>query len=187
MNPASNLVLAGPMGAGKSSIGRRLAERFGLAFADADREVEARSGASVATLFEREGEAGFRVREREALAALLAGDGLVLATGGGAVLDAGNRDLMRTRGFVVWLQAGVDEQLQRLAGDRTRPLLQREDREAVLRRLAQERAPLYAEVADLHFDTAGLDTADAATALARQLDGCWQRPPSGAPAPRAMP
>jgi len=178
MNPASNLVLVGPMGAGKSSIGRQLARRFGLAFADVDAEVEARCGDSVSAIFEREGEAGFRAREREALATLLAGDGLLLATGGGAVLDAGNRGLLRTRGFVVWLQAGVDEQLRRLAQDRTRPLLQRGHRETVLHRLAEERAPLYAEVADLRFDTASLDAGEAAAALASELEECWQRLPA---------
>lgn len=183
MNPASNLVLVGPMGAGKSSIGRRLAERFGMAFVDADREIEARCGTTVSTIFECEGEAGFRARERESLAALLAGEGRLLATGGGVVLDAGNRRLLRERGFVVWLQVGVEEQLQRLARDRSRPLLQREDREAVLRRLAEERAPLYAEVADLCFDTASLDAAGAAVALARRLGQCWQSSPAGAPAP----
>ena len=183
MNPAPNLVLVGPMGAGKSSIGRRLAERLGLAFADADREIESRCGTSVSTIFECEGEAGFRARERESLAALLAGEGLLLATGGGVVIDAGNRDLLRTRGFVVWLQVGVEEQLQRLARDRTRPLLQREDREAVLRRLADERAPLYADVADLRFDTAGLDANGAAVALARQLDERWRPLHAGTPSP----
>ena len=91
MNPAPNLVLVGPMGAGKSSIGRRLAGRFGLAFVDLDREVEQRTGATIPTIFECEGEAGFRLREREVLADLLAGEGLLLASGGGAVLDPDNR------------------------------------------------------------------------------------------------
>jgi len=184
MNPAPNLVLVGPMGAGKSSIGRGLADRFGLAFVDADRDIEERCGTSVSTIFELEGEPGFRARERESLATLLAGEGLLLATGGGAVLDAGNRDLLRNRGFVVWLQVGVDEQLRRLARDRTRPLLQRPDREAVLHRLACERAPLYADVADLQFSTSNLD-ADAATmALARQLDELWQSLPTATPSRR---
>lgn len=187
MNPASNLVLVGPMGAGKSSVGRLLAARFGLAFADADREIEAGCGASVPAIFEHEGEAGFRRRERDTLATLLTGDGLVLATGGGAVLDAGNRALLRARGFVVWLQAGTAEQRRRLAGDRIRPLLQHRDRDATLRRLAEERTPLYAEVADLRFDTTGLEASEAAAALAGQLDGRWHRLPAVSPAPRAMP
>src|SRR5690606_14548795 len=154
MNPAPNLVLVGPMGAGKSSIGRRLADRFGLAFHDADREIEAQAGASIATIFECTGEAGFRAREQAVLAGLLAGEGAVVATGGGAVLDPRTRDLLRERGFVVHLHVGLAQQLARLARDRSRPLLAGEDREAVLRRLAAVRDPLYDEVADLRFDTA---------------------------------
>lgn len=175
MNPSSNLVLVGPMGAGKTSIGRRLSEVFGLAFVDADRDIELRTGAAVGTIFECEGETGFRARERNALAQLLAADGQVVSTGGGAVLDADNRRRMRERGFVVHLQVSVAGQVQRLARDRSRPLLQREDREDVLRDLASARAPLYAEVADLCFDTEGLNPADAAVALVRLLDGRWQR------------
>ena len=175
MNPAPNLVLVGPMGAGKTSIGRRLSERFRLTFVDADGDIELRTGAAVGTIFECEGEAGFRARERAALAELLAGDGQVISTGGGAVLDADNRQRMRARGFVVYLQVSVTGQLQRLARDRTRPLLQRDDREDVLHELATARAPLYAEIADLCFDTDTLTSAEAAAALAPLLDGRWQR------------
>ena len=175
MNPAPNLVLVGPMGAGKTSIGKRLAEQFALAFVDADREIEAQAGACVATIFDCEGEAGFRARERAALARLLAGEGQVLATGGGAVLDPGTRALLRARGFVVHLQVSVDGQLQRLARDRVRPLLRQGDRAQVLQALALARAPLYAEVADLVFDTDGLSSADAARALAAALRGAWTR------------
>lgn len=175
MNPAANLILVGPMGAGKSCIGRRLAEHYALRLVDADREIEQRTGASVATIFECEGEAGFRARERTALGELLAGDGLLLATGGGAVLDAENRRLLRARGFVVHLQVSPAQQLARLARDTTRPLLQRDDREAVLDEMAMARAPLYAEVADLQFDTDGLLATDAAARLIVQLDRRWQR------------
>ena len=175
MNPAPNLVLVGPMGAGKTSIGRRLAEHFALAFVDADREIEAQAGASIATIFDCEGEAGYRARERATLARLLAGDGQVLATGGGAVLDAGTRALLRERGFVVHLQVSVGGQLARLSRDRVRPLPQQGDRDQVLRALAQARAPLYAEVADLVFDTEGLAAGDAARALVGALQGAWSR------------
>ncbi|NUO78425.1 MAG: shikimate kinase [Lysobacter sp.] len=175
MNPASNLILVGPMGAGKSCIGRRLAERYGLRLADADREIEQRTGATVATIFECEGEPGFRARERATLAELLAEDGLLLATGGGAVLDPANRALLRERGYVVHLQVSVEAQLERLARDRTRPLLARDDREEVLRTLSAQRAPLYAEVADLRFDTERMTAAEAADMLADQLDTCWRR------------
>ena len=174
MNPAPNLVLVGPMGAGKTSIGRRLAERFGLAFVDADHFIEQRSGATIASIFEHVGEAGFRERERAALAELLAGSGQLLATGGGAVLDAGNRRLMRERGFVVYLRAGLDSQLRRLGRDRTRPLLQREDREQVLREMAAFREPLYREVADLDMDTDGCTALEAATRLGMHLAERWQ-------------
>jgi len=175
MNPAPNLVLVGPMGSGKTSIGRRLAERFGLAFVDADREIEAQAGASIATIFECEGEAGFRARERTTLARLLADESRVIATGGGAVLDAGTRALLRTRGFVVHLQVSVDGQMQRLSRDRVRPLLQQGDREQVLHGLAQSRGALYAEVADLVFDTEGLAAGDAARRLGERLQATWTR------------
>ena len=161
------------MGAGKTSIGRSLADRFGLHLADIDHEIESRAGASVARIFESEGEAGFRERERAALAELLSGDGLVLATGGGAVLDAGNRELLRQRGFVVHLHASVEQQLQRLAHDRTRPLLARGDREQVLRDLARVREPLYLQVAHLRFDTDGYSEAAAAERLAQLLEVHW--------------
>lgn len=175
MNTAPNLVLVGPMGAGKTSIGKRLAERFGMKFVDADREVEAHTGVSVSTIFDCEGETGFRERERAALADLLNGTDTLIATGGGAVLDEDNRLLMRTRGFVVHLHVGVAEQLHRLARDRTRPLLQREDREEALRALALVREPLYADVADLRFDTHGQAPGEAAAKLALLLSRSWQR------------
>lgn len=175
MNPAANLILVGPMGAGKSCIGRRLAERYGLRLADADREIEQRTGTSVSTIFECEGEAGFRARERAALAELLADEDVLLATGGGAVLDPDNRALMRRRGFIVHLHVTPEQQIERLARDKSRPLLARDDREAVLRDLAVVREPLYLEIADLTFDTGRMCAAEAAAALGRTLDACWQR------------
>jgi len=175
MNPAPNLVLVGPMGAGKTCVGRRVAERFGLELIDADHEIERLAGTSINTIFEVEGEAGFRARERAVLATLLARGGLVVSTGGGAVLDPDNRRLMRERGFVVHLMVSVEQQLARLARDRSRPLLARGDREQVLRDLSAARAPLYAEVADLVFDTDAHDSAAAADGLARELETRWQR------------
>ncbi|QSX78419.1 shikimate kinase [Agrilutibacter solisilvae] len=174
MNPSPNLILVGPMGAGKSTIGRRLAQRFGLRFADADAWVEEAAGATVAQLFQREGEPAFRQREREALATLLGQDGLVLATGGGAVLDADNRALLQRRGFVVHLEVTVDRQLERLAQDHSRPLLARDDRAQVLGALATARNPLYAQTADLAFDTDALDPAAAADALGDLLAARWR-------------
>jgi shikimate kinase len=182
MNPARHLVLVGPMGAGKTSIGRCLARHFGLPFVDSDHEIEERTGAAVPTIFECEGESGFRAREREAIAALLAGPPAVVATGGGAVLDAGNRRLLADGGFVVHLSADVASQLERLARDRSRPLLagRDRDREATLHRLAAERDPLYAEVADLVFDTRQMPAADAARRLAGLLETQWLRSPARA-------
>jgi len=175
MNPAANLILVGPTGAGKSCIGRHLAGQYGLRLIDADEAIEQRAGASVAAIFEAEGEAGFRARERAALAELLVEEGLLLATGGGSVLDPDNRQLLRARGFVVHLDVSPSQQLERLADDTGRPLLQRQDRDAVLAAMAIQRAPLYAEVADLRFDTDGLGVADAAAQLAGRLDRQWQR------------
>ena len=182
MNPAPNLALVGPMGSGKSSIGRRLAERAGLVFVDADRRIEQQAGADVPTIFDCEGESGFRNRERLLLADLLQREGQLVATGGGAVLDARTRELLRRRSFVVHLHADVDTQLQRLARDRQRPLLQRADRADALRELARIRGPLYDAVADLRFDTATLSPADAAVALARLLRERWECNAAGAAA-----
>lgn len=176
MQFAPNLVLVGPMGAGKSSIGRRLAARFGVAFVDVDHEIEVRTGATVATIFECEGEAGFRARERATLGDILAGSRQVIASGGGAVLDAENRTAMRARGFVVHMHADVDTQLARLARDRTRPLLTGDDRADVLRRLAAERAPLYAAAAHLQFDTGPHACNEAAVQLGHLIEAHW-RPP----------
>jgi shikimate kinase len=175
MNPAPHLVLVGPMGAGKSTIGRRLAQRLGLPFDDMDAAIEARAGATVSTIFEMEGEAGFRAREREMLAELLQSPSRVIAGGGGLVLSDENRKALQARAFVVLLELSVEGQLHRLARDRTRPLLQREDREAVLRVLAEERAALYAAVADLRFRTEGLPPREAMIALARLVDAQWRR------------
>ena len=175
MNPAPNLVLVGPMGAGKSTVGRLLAERFGLRFLDLDAEIEARCGVDIARIFECEGEPGFRRRERALLAELLDARACVLATGGGAVLDVENRRLMRERGFVVYLQVDIATQRTRLARDHTRPLLAAGDRDGVLARLARERGPLYMDVADLVFSAADAGVADTVTALAAQIDRAWRR------------
>lgn len=191
MNPAPNLVLVGPMGAGKSSIGRRLAGRFGLRFVDLDEEIERRTGAAIPTIFACEGEAGFRARERAVLHDLLLEDGLLLSSGGGAVLDPDNRRAMAARGFVVHLHVGVEQQLARLARDRSRPLLARGDRAEILRALALARDPLYAEVADLRFDTETCAAATATARLGRLLARHWRRsageaapsPPSATPSP----
>lgn len=182
MESAPHLVLVGPMGAGKSSIGRRLAHACGLPFVDLDREIETRAGTDIPTIFAHEGEAGFRRREREALADLLEGAPCVLATGGGAVLDPDNRARMRRQGFVVYLRIDVDAQLTRLANDRSRPLIAGDDREAVLRRLAAERGPLYDAVADLTFAPTDPGPIEATSRLTAMLADRWLRTVAPAPA-----
>ncbi|WP_369937145.1 shikimate kinase [Xanthomonas tesorieronis] len=178
MNPAPNLVLVGPMGAGKSVIGRRLAERFSLAFVDSDQAIVERTGASIASLFEHAGEAGFREHERSVLESVLSTPGHLISTGGGAVLDADSRREMREHGFVVYLRVSVASQLQRLQRDRSRPLLQRGDRERVLHELHAVREPLYREVADLILDTDHLNPAEATAQLVVRLAASWKLPDS---------
>lgn len=141
------------MGAGKSTVGLHLARALELDFLDADREIEARSGVDIPTIFDFEGEAGFRQRERAMVDELTRRDGVVLATGGGAVLDPDNRHDLAERGFVVYLAASVEEQLRRTRHDRRRPLLQSGDRRDTLARLQRERDPLYREVADIVVET----------------------------------
>lgn len=149
------IFLVGPMGAGKTSVGRQLARALELDFVDADHEVERRAGVDISTIFEFEGEAGFRRRERIVLDELTQREDTVLATGGGAVLDPANRRILAERGLVVYLDTSVAEQLRRTRRDRDRPLLQSSDRRATLERLYEERDPLYREVADIVVETNG--------------------------------
>lgn len=142
-------MLIGPMGSGKTTVGRALAPRLGLNFVDLDQEIEQRCGVAVSLIFEIEGEAGFRAREQAMLREMVAGTGILLATGGGSVLDPVNRQLLRDGGLVVWLQTSVEQQLRRLARDQRRPLLQTPDRRQRLETMAIERDPLYRECAHL--------------------------------------
>ena len=146
-----NVYLVGPMGSGKTTIGQKLADRLGLRFFDSDQEIEARSGVSISLIFEIEGESGFRERESRMLRELSAHEGVLIATGGGAVLAESNRKLLKRTGIVVYLETPVRKQLQRLRRDRSRPLLQTPERERRLEELAEQRNPLYEEVADLVF------------------------------------
>ncbi|MEO7432480.1 MAG: shikimate kinase [Dokdonella sp.] len=176
MNPAPNLFFIGPMGAGKTTVGRQIAELFRMPFLDLDHEIEVHTGATVSLVFELEGEAGFRRRESALLADLATRNGLVLATGGGAILDAENRRTLRERGFVIWLDAALEAQLARLARDRHRPLLRAPDRRARLEQLALERNPLYAEIADLRLRSAGVgNSSHVAHDLLDLLEARWQR------------
>ena len=167
--PLRRIFLVGPMGAGKSTIGRLLARRTGLEFLDSDREIEARSGVDIPTIFDFEGEAGFRQRERAMIDELSRRDGIVLATGGGAVLDPGNRAHLSARGLVVYLATPIDEQLRRTRHDQRRPLLQAGDRRATLERLQRERDPLYRATAALVMETDGRRSASTADHLLRRI------------------
>ena len=169
MRNAGHIVLVGPMGSGKSTLGRALAARLGLAFVDLDARIVAAAGCDIPSLFASEGEAGFRQRETQALVEALAGDPAVIATGGGAVLADANRSAMREAGRVVYLQVDAATQLARLAGDTGRPLLATTDRAQRLADLQGIREPLYREVAHHIFDTSSLAPDAAVAALSALL------------------
>jgi len=155
MNYPKNLFLIGPMGAGKSAVGRQLARLLHLDFVDSDDEIENRTGVDIPFIFEKEGEAGFRKREAIVIDELSKRDGVVLATGGGAVIEAENRSRLGARGFVVYLYTSVAQQLDRTQRGRERPLLENADPREVLEGLMEIRDPLYREIADLVIDTDG--------------------------------
>ena len=169
MRNAENVFLVGPMGSGKSAVGRQLAARLGLAFVDSDAEIEALTGVDIPYIFEKEGEAGFRVREREVLDALTARSGVVVATGGGAVLDAATRARLRSRGCVVYLRTSVNQQLARTRRSGHRPLLRNPDPLGTLERLMQVRGPLYEETADLVVETDSRKVKSVVDELERRL------------------
>ncbi|HLI11053.1 MAG TPA: shikimate kinase [Alphaproteobacteria bacterium] len=158
--PPRTVVLVGLMGAGKTCIGKRVAQRFGLRFVDADHEIEAAAGCTIEEIFERHGEAFFRDGERRVIERLLDQPVHVLATGGGAFMDSRTRAKIRERGISVWLRADIELLLRRVARRDNRPLLKQGDRRAVLERLMAARHPVYAE-ADITVDT--LDAAPDAT------------------------
>ncbi|BAP42937.1 shikimate kinase [Pseudomonas sp. StFLB209] len=141
------------MGAGKSTIGRLLAKELRLPFKDSDKEIELRTGANIPWIFDREGEAGFREREQAVIGELCAADGLVLATGGGAVMREANRKALHAGGRVVYLHASVEQQVSRTARDRNRPLLRTANPAQVLADLLALRDPLYREIADVVIET----------------------------------
>nr|WP_283246527.1 shikimate kinase AroK [Pseudomonas insulae] len=148
-----NLILVGPMGAGKSTIGRLLARELKLPFKDSDKEIEHRTGADIPWIFDVEGEQGFREREHAVIAELCELDGVVLATGGGAVMRQDNRSALRGGGRVVYLHTSVEQQIDRTSRDRNRPLLRTANPGRVLRDLMAVRDPLYREIADIIIET----------------------------------
>jgi len=147
MDGDKNIILVGLMGAGKTTIGKRLAHVLGLEFVDSDHEIERRTGADIPWIFDIEGEEGFRRRERDVIAEICQRSGVVLATGGGAVLDETNRRNMHSSGTVVYLRASVDQIYRRISRSTHRPLLRCEDPKQRLRELLKVRDPLYREVA----------------------------------------
>lgn len=157
------------MGAGKSTIGRVLADLLRKPFFDSDREIEESTGADIPWIFDVEGEAGFRERESRMIDQLSQKQGIVLATGGGAVLAQVNRQWLSERGFVVYLRASINQQLERTGKDKNRPLLQTDDPESRIRELMAQREPLYREVADVMVDTNRRNPRSVAQEINRQL------------------
>lgn len=148
-----NIYIVGPMGAGKSTIGRQIAQQLHLEFVDSDTEIERRTGAEIAWVFDVEGEDGFRKREADVISDLTEQQGIVLATGGGSIISKDVRNKLSARGFVVYLETTIDKQVARTQRDKRRPLLRSDNPRQVLEDLAGERNPLYEEIADLTVHT----------------------------------
>lgn len=152
---AKSVFLVGPMGSGKTAVGRQLAGRLGYRFVDSDAEIERRTGVDIPYIFEKEGEDGFRVREREVIDELSAREGIVLGTGGGAILAPDSRERLAARGVVVYLETSVDQQLGRTRRSNKRPLLFTEDPRSRLAELMTVREPLYRSIAAIAVRTDG--------------------------------
>jgi shikimate kinase len=174
-----NVYLIGPMGSGKTAVGRRLATLLGKVFIDSDAEIEKRTGVDIRYIFEREGETRFRARERGVIAELTALDDVVVATGGGVILDAANRSRLSTTGTVVYLETDLDTLVQRTKSSKARPLLADEDPRAVLERLMIVRRPLYESIADLRIQTTGRQVRSVAADIRERLSAHIAKP--GAP------
>ncbi len=174
MKRAANLYLVGLMGAGKTTVGRVLARRLKLRFLDSDQEIERRCGVKIPVIFEIEGEAGFRNREQQAIAEPTSLQGIVLATGGGAVVAEDNRKHLAAGGTVVYLNARPEDLYERVRHDRDRPLLATGDPLARLRELHAERDPLYRSVADLVVDTGAQSVPVLARELLGKLEERWK-------------
>lgn len=169
MKHPRNIFLIGPMGAGKSAVGRHLARTLHLSFVDSDDEIESRTGVDIPFIFEKEGEEGFRRREASVIDDLSKIDGVVLATGGGAVVDPQNRSLLGGRGYVVYLYTTVDQQMSRTQRGRERPMLETADPRATLEELLATRDPMYREIADLVVETDGRKVKSVANDIIEQI------------------
>ncbi len=169
MKQPKNIFLVGPMGAGKSAVGRHIAKALHMTFVDSDDEIEARTGVDIPFIFEKEGEAGFRKREIVVVDDLSKMDGVVLATGGGAILAPENRTHLGGRGFVVYLFTTVDQQVRRTRRGRERPLLDSEDPRKTLEELLSIRDPLYREIADAIVETDGRKVKSVADEIIEQV------------------
>ena len=169
MKQPQNLFLVGPMGAGKSAVGRQLAKILHLDFFDSDQEVEDRTGVDIPFIFEKEGEEGFRKRESKVIDELSARQGIVLATGGGAIVDPSSRSRLGARGYVIYLHTTVRQQLERTQRGRNRPLLETEDPRQVLEALMEIRDPLYREIADMVIETDGRRVREVANEIREAL------------------
>lgn len=167
---SNNLFLVGPMGAGKSTVGKHLAKALGRTFFDTDKEIERRTGVSISWIFEMEGEVGFRQREQKVLDELSNKKNIVLATGGGIVLSEDNRRLLRARGYVIYLSASVEQLLRRTGKDKNRPLLQTENPKQTIKTLIKARDPLYRDVADMELRTGDQSIQYVVTGLMKQLE-----------------
>lgn len=165
----SNIFFVGLMGAGKTTIGKLLAKHLGKAFYDTDQEIEKRTGVKIATIFELEGEAGFRKRETAIIEELSQFSNIIMATGGGAVISEENRALLKAHGKVIYLRANVNELWHRMRHDKHRPLLQNVDIRAKLEQLYAERNPLYTETAHLIFDTGNQPVANILNQIEKSL------------------
>lgn len=178
MDRRENIFLIGPMGVGKSTIGRLLATALNMPFHDSDREIEFVTGADIPWIFDVEGEQGFRIREARMIDTLTQREGIILATGGGAILAPDSRRNLHSRGTVVYLRASVAQQLERTGKDKNRPLLQTENPLAKIKELIKIREPLYRETAHVTIDTSRRSPRSVSTEIVRQLQERWAAEPA---------
>jgi shikimate kinase len=169
MSTQQSIFLIGPMGAGKSAVGRRLAANLDWDFCDSDAMIESRTGVDIAYIFDKEGEAGFRRREQQVISEFTAQKHIVLATGGGAILAVENRKCLGSRGTVVYLYASVEQQFKRTRHGKERPLLKNGNRREILEGLMKDRDPLYREIADILVETDGQTVAAVTAAICDKL------------------